>query len=520
MATRNVSKLKSLLESKLSYTNEDYASILAELIDLFKGPNPISENWNNMSESDPLFMMMHLLAAHKDIANYMLDYRIREAFMSTALERASLVRNANSFGYKIPGYRASRALFTVSQSSANPVKIKDFAQFIDSTNGVSWTFINDVTVVEDEDGSEDSLVAEFALGADIELFQGTPLEYTISINNIDQSSKTHILPNQNIAIGSNYSSKGCSRLVLRKSNENPIIFKEVENVLDETNILSKCYELNTDAQGITYIKFPKTFDINEYSNYTATLYVIATQGSSIAPGLSQVAGIGYNASDEAIEIALLPGDTEDFFLGSLPATPQEIKEGFKSYYAGVNTLVTIEDIKNFVLNVQREVPDIAKCHVVDRYDDTEFGTGSTALFDPLNVGIYVLKEDNVELTGNELGRLLEVLETKVELPKEIFMNNANLQNNPLLHKPLSLKTGVLLSTDARQAIVDYVNSKPISVGLLQQELYSLLATEYRSDYIKPALNITFKVKTGSTYVTSIANGFGQYLTLAIEDIIL
>jgi hypothetical protein len=520
MSTRNVSKLKSILESRLSYTNEDYASILEEIIELFKGPNPISENWNNMSESDPLFIMFHLLAAHKDILNYMLDYRIREAFMRTALERASLVRNANSFGYKITSYRASRALFNVSQTPVNPVKIKDFAQFIDSTSGLSWTFINDVVVLDDEAGSEDQLSKTVSLGDSLELFQGIPIEYTISINNIDPIRKTHILPNQNIAIGSNYSEKGCSRLVLRKSNENPIIFKEVDNLLDSSNVLNKAYELNVDAQGITYIRFSRAFSVEEYANYTATLYVIATQGSAASSGLSQVVGTGYNSLDEAVEVALLPGDTEEFFLGSLPATPQEIKEGFVNYYASVNTLITIEDIKNFMLNVQKLIPTIDKCHVVDKYDDTEFGTGYDTEFDPLIIGVYLLKENNQELTSTETGLILDLLESKIELPKQVIINNTDKGLNPITGKALDIKTGVAISTAAKQAIVDYINAKPISSELTQQEIYSLLATDHRTDYIRRNLNVTMKYKTSGTYVTSLEKELGRYLTVAIEDIII
>jgi hypothetical protein len=411
----------------------------------------------------------------------MLDYRIREAFMSTALERASLVRNANSFGYKIPSYRASRALFNVSQTPVNPVKIKDFTQFVDSTSGLSWTFINDVVVLDDEAGSEDQLSKTVSLGNSLELFQGIPIEYTISINNIDPIRKTHILPNQNIAIGSNYSEKGCSRLVLRKSNENPIIFKEVDNLLDSSNVLNKAYELNVDAQGITYIRFSRAFSVEEYANYTATLYVIATQGSAASSGLSQVVGTGYNS---------------------------------------VNTLITIEDIKNFILNVQKAVPTIDKCHVVDKYDDTEFGTGYDTEFDPLIIGVYLLKENNEELTGTEVGLILDLLESKIELPKTLVINNTDAGSNPLVGKAIDIKTGVALSAAAKQAIADYVNAKPISAELTQQELYALLATNYRTDYIRTNLNITMKYKTDGAYTTSLTKELGRYLTVAIEDIII
>ena len=79
---------------------------MGELIELMP---QLSSNWNNISEADIIFIMLSLMSAHKDILNYMLDYRILESYMSTAKERASLVRIANSFGYKIPSYKAAKA---------------------------------------------------------------------------------------------------------------------------------------------------------------------------------------------------------------------------------------------------------------------------------------------------------------------------------------------------------------------------------------------------------------------------
>ena len=55
------------------------------------------------------------MAAHTDILNYMIDYRILENYMSTAKERASLVRIANSVGYKIRSFRPAYATFKVTK---------------------------------------------------------------------------------------------------------------------------------------------------------------------------------------------------------------------------------------------------------------------------------------------------------------------------------------------------------------------------------------------------------------------
>ena len=112
MDTKTINKIKEGIYKNLSYTNQDFESIMLQMIDIVE--NNSSENkWNNLTEADPITMLLAIVAAHTDILNYMTDYRILETYMSTARERESMIRIANSFGYKIPGYSASRILYKI-----------------------------------------------------------------------------------------------------------------------------------------------------------------------------------------------------------------------------------------------------------------------------------------------------------------------------------------------------------------------------------------------------------------------
>ena len=111
--TKEDKQLKEKIYKHLSYTSQDYESILGDIISLFRSQD-LNTEWDNLSEADPIFILMHLLAAHKDILNYMLDYRVLETYALTARERASLIRLARSVGYKIPGLVPSYANYATN----------------------------------------------------------------------------------------------------------------------------------------------------------------------------------------------------------------------------------------------------------------------------------------------------------------------------------------------------------------------------------------------------------------------
>ena len=115
----------------------------------------------------------------------------------------------------------------------------------------------------------------------IEVYQGIIKTEVKSLSGIDQQSMTYVISNQNIAIGNNANTKGCSRLTITKNNELPIEFTEVQNIYTYTGDSELIYELNVDPQGLTYIKFLKNFNISSYLDYNVNFQYIVTQGSTV-----------------------------------------------------------------------------------------------------------------------------------------------------------------------------------------------------------------------------------------------
>ena len=77
-----MSTLKDKIFKGLSYTSRDYESIMADMIKLLRNGEIYKKEGFNLSEADPMFIELSLMAAHTDILNYMLDYRILENYIT------------------------------------------------------------------------------------------------------------------------------------------------------------------------------------------------------------------------------------------------------------------------------------------------------------------------------------------------------------------------------------------------------------------------------------------------------
>jgi len=493
--------LKDKLYEKLSYTSQDYNSILQELIEVFNGSTNLETNWDNVSEADIMFIVMSLMAAHKDILNYMLDYRILESFMSTARERSSLVRIANSFGYKVPSYKAAKANFLFSNalgSESETFTLSSFTQFTDQSN-VPWVYVgNDIQITKNQ--------------TSVLLYQGTGSSVTINPLNINRENMTHIFSSLNIAIGNNANNLGVSRLVVQKEN-NIEVWQEVENLYTYSGADPRVYEFNVDAQGITYIKFLETINLNDYRDFTFTIFFVNTQGDTVKSINGQING--FITGNVELSMTL---QASTFVEGSSPLKISEIREDFKRYYAGINSLVTLNDYKNFVLNRQKAVLGITKCLVIDGQGDTLNGSGDTA-FTGTNVGIYALKAGNIPLTTGERNALRDEV-AKYKITGIIttidglagagnVTAGAEIADLALTITFSSLPSDNTTLTNFKQFLIDYVSAKGIGEGITTSEIYTLILNSVYAPTFTSGINITLE---------NNAPAYNEYLTLATEDI--
>jgi len=507
---------------KLNYINQDYASILTELMNYVKGgEGSITSRWNNMSEADPMFMMMHLFAAHKDMENYMIDYRLNESFMSTAKERASMVRIANSNGYKIPSYRAASANYLLDSITKDGVELEttntyvlpDYASFVDAITGSSYVYISPDFI--DYVGLWDNMPT-------LTLYQGVKRTHSFTTTSIEAETRTHIISNQSISIGAAISSaKMVSKLV--KTGGTEVQFKEVPNLLEYIGTSLDVYELNVDPQGLTYIKFHQSANINIEANSEFELQYIVSSGS-IATSPSILSSTdAYDGVDALVITATII--EESITEGLDPANAYEIKQYFTQYMQNSKALLRLEEVYNYIMNIQTIDSNVAKVSVFDYnnkvidgelsvlgYTISPTGHSSNALF-----VIMTDKDNTLIATGTLSGTLSYDISSKVVLPY-IYEQSPQISYDSdvtnidagLIDVEVNLTTTIadlfsssLYRSLIRNAVRDYIMSLNVGEHITSANIKLALQSAGISELVTNGLSIYFRDTLGSVseYIT-------------------
>lgn len=110
------------------YTNRDYASLLASMLDLAALKLP---EWTDRSENDFGRLLLELFAYTGDVQLYYQDRIANEAFLATAVERRSVIDLLALIGYTLgTSAPASAELkLTVTDASVNSVRVEVGAKF-------------------------------------------------------------------------------------------------------------------------------------------------------------------------------------------------------------------------------------------------------------------------------------------------------------------------------------------------------------------------------------------------------
>jgi hypothetical protein len=568
-----INSVKKKLYDNLSYTDLSYETILKRIISLFRNGR-LNTSWDNISESDIMFIFMSLLSAHKDMLNYMIDYRILETYLNTARESASLYRIASSFGFNIPSYRSASFIATLDEYEEN-VELQNFSTFRDS-NGVPWTYID-----QDYDNSGDNDPTKIIIDSaskEVTLFQG--IAYTIGNllpSNFDKKSKTHIISNRSIAIGSTRDEKGCSLLYATNGSDSVEFFTQVSDIYSYTGTEDYVYSLSVDPLGTTYIKLPMNFDMSLLDERTLVFKYLITSGNSI-----------LNAGEIELGNSILVPKVNSFYRGENPVDKDTFKELFKSYYASAETLVTLYDYKNYTLNIQKTLQSIDKCLVIDNQHDTRGeDLAADGVLENLEIAIYALDEDNEDinvweteeievsafppalgdvgdyyydtadgnlyiataggwvvdetdistviprpLSGGDRyvdvdNELLYTCETSNEAILKALLDENSVSGvsilintdgtNPLEATTIYVSTGGSISTDIKEVIIDYIKSKDIGSTITSSEIVKELSLNGYTDFSDRDITLSLSSDFSSD-LSSISLEYYQYATIENENI--
>src|SRR5262245_7466431 len=110
------------------YTNRDYASLLASLLDLADLKLP---EWTDRSENDLGRLLIELFAYVGDELLYYQDRVANEAFLATAVERRSIIDLMALIGYTLatPSPASAKLTIQVPNEASTPLRVEVGARF-------------------------------------------------------------------------------------------------------------------------------------------------------------------------------------------------------------------------------------------------------------------------------------------------------------------------------------------------------------------------------------------------------
>lgn len=518
--TKEDKQLKEKIYKHLSYTSQDYESILGDIISLFRSQD-LDTEWDNLSEADPIFILMHLLAAHKDILNYMLDYRVLETYALTARERASLIRLARSVGYKIPGLVPSYANYATNIYLDTALTIKTGQTF--SNENETWTYLGEDKILNPEQPTLEWERTEETLIGLIEDF-----EWYEEPDNVSPTQagcgfgfrELEHIPVTNYAVGDvirgNLNTQvfePCQtwayfklvaipqptreRIGLVQGTPSLVEFtgKDINTnnnsfTLAGNNIASyrntpyrTSYLSTSDDAGWEWEEVdslvghsindnPKPYIIDKD---TAGLYYIKfpndmtlyTEYDDVRFSLIYVSTDGDKVVKAPSTLSAVIADQKVtlehkhnnyLFIQGLPeATADEVREGYKNYRGTLQSLSTLEDYKQFMLTKQTVVPNVDKVMVIDTQAST-----NPDIQDIETLDIFPLGHIGIYFTLDTHGTAAanEYLNPATQADQEVL---DNLLNEFERYRQAGVKIGLNKETDNNDEYIAPLTPLPIKV---------------------------------------------------------
>ena len=116
---------------QVDYTSRDYQSIKDDLIALIPTYAP---EWTNRDPADFGITLIELFSYMGDLLNFYIDRSANEAYISTASQRANVLKIAKLLAYSPTESTASTVTLTFQNSTASAITVPALTKVTTSTN--------------------------------------------------------------------------------------------------------------------------------------------------------------------------------------------------------------------------------------------------------------------------------------------------------------------------------------------------------------------------------------------------
>ena len=400
-----------------SYINKDYQTIYPELVDIVsKLTNVI--NLRQTNESDPMVVLVKLMAFIADKLNYNVDINTLLSFMPTTTQDSSFRDLADINGYTMQYYKSASTriniMYTGEVEEGNDYTFKPFeTTFTDASGEIIYTLVGDLSGI----GKNVTISKQGDTSIGI-IYEGNAVDFSINnVNTIQLANldSEHRLFLPEVMIASN---------IICVKNASSSDWGEWEMV-DNLNIykpLEKKFKFGFDSvRNLPYIEFPD--DIEELIENGLNVKYFKTSGASgniIARRLNTVkSGVPSGITDTT---KLFVSNIQSTSNGANIETIEEAYKNFKKTVGTFDVLTTTRDFANYLYRLTDTItsyPLVSNAQVTDRRTDVnlahqvvtfdEFGTNTTYVYEktgniniitPFDLVLYPLQYVN-NITDDE-----------------------------------------------------------------------------------------------------------------------
>ena len=348
--------------SNTSFVNKDFNSIWNEFLELVP---KLTRKWlpSEANESDPLAVALKLIAIALDKGNYAIDKSLLELYPLSLTQEASAYRVYDALNYKIRWYESGRGFISVRYNKPegnikNNPSLKKYDMITNEDNTVIYTIISDTVELTE---AVQVFTAEVMQGAVKDfVINGQTL---VTTQNLDSENRLYFTE-------SNVAQNGV--FVTSEGNE----WKCVDNLaLYSGDSYVYTFGLDT-ATNSCYIQFPK--DVANLCGPGFTIKYLLSEGSrgnvlrgdlTVLYSDSEIQIDGSESKKLSEQITLF--NNAAISNGRDPEKIDEMYETYKRTANLLNTLVTLEDYRNYLLTYISSNNNklVSNCQVSDRTCD-------------------------------------------------------------------------------------------------------------------------------------------------------
>lgn len=362
-----------------SYTNKDFQTIYPEFINL---ADNISPKWkpSTSNESDPGVVLLKEAAILADKCNYNADMLALENFPLSVSQMVNARQLYNHLGYYMHWYRSATCDVTLKWIGEGTYEVEGytipkFSMIMDSENSVVYTIIGPANQPKSDSYTiNDVLLPIDGSALSVKAIQGTISQYDINgetlinISNLDSKRRLYF-PSLDVAENGIF----ITNKFTESDRNNFSDWVRKDNLLVENLSASNTfYEFGVSQDNLScFIEFPENveelFKDGIYVYYVRTLgadgniaYNTLTQFYST---INPVAGSDIYLSTNNVKITN-PGASVG---GKNVETINEAYAGYKTTVGTFNTLVTLRDYYNYIINSNL----VSNAVVTDRRNDIQ-----------------------------------------------------------------------------------------------------------------------------------------------------